>query len=336
MSINCPPSGQQAAAATGAEEERNCCSSGCIRYASNIIFNIANKNSLTAFPCPWFISTLQLAVSGVYMIALWVLGLQKKPKVDAKFWKMIMPVAFFHTVGHVSACTSFGQMAVSFAHIVKSAEPVFSVALTGPILGDSAPIYVWLSLLPIVAGCGLSAMKEVSFAWNGFTNAMLSNVGMVLRNIYSKKALGDYKDADIDGMNLFGLIAIAALVFCVPLAVVMEGSKWGAAYQGAISKVGKDIFLRDMALAGLFYHLYNQFSYMVLDQRGVNPVTLSVGNTMKRVAVVVSSVLFFKNPVSALNWIGSSIAIFGTFLYSLASDKAKKEKAAAAVRPAAA
>ena len=30
------------------------------RYASNIIFNIANKNSLTAFPCPWFISTLQL------------------------------------------------------------------------------------------------------------------------------------------------------------------------------------------------------------------------------------------------------------------------------------
>ena len=40
-------------------------------------------------------------------------------------------------------------------------------------------------------------MKEVSFAWNGFTNAMLSNVGMVLRNIYSKKALGDYKDADV-------------------------------------------------------------------------------------------------------------------------------------------
>ena len=61
-------------------------------------------------------------------------------------------------------------------------------------------------------------------------------------------------------MNLFGLIAIAALVFCVPLAVIMEGGKWGAAYQGAISKVGKDIFLRDMALAGLFYHLYNQVS----------------------------------------------------------------------------
>ena len=30
------------------------------RYGANIIFNIANKKSLTAFPCPWFISTLQL------------------------------------------------------------------------------------------------------------------------------------------------------------------------------------------------------------------------------------------------------------------------------------
>jgi hypothetical protein len=52
---------------------------------------------------------------------------------------------------------------------------------------------VWGSLLPIVAGCSLSALKEVSFSWGGFNNAMISNLGMVLRNIYSKKSLNDYK-----------------------------------------------------------------------------------------------------------------------------------------------
>lgn len=132
-------------------------------------------------------------VSGLFMCFLWLTKLHPVPKVDNKFFKALLVVALFHTVGHVAACTSFGQMAVSFAHIVKSAEPVFSVALAGPILKETYPIYVWLSLVPIVAGCGLSAMKEVSFAWNGFNNAMLSNIGMVLRNIYSKKALGDYK-----------------------------------------------------------------------------------------------------------------------------------------------
>jgi len=55
------------------------------------------------------------------------------------------------------------------------------------------------------------------------------------------------------------------------------------------------------------------------------------GNTMKRVAVVGSSVLLFRNPVGLLNWIGSFVAILGTGLYGLASDKAaasQKAKAA--------
>lgn len=29
------------------------------------------------------------------------------------------------------------------------------------ILGETYPYYVWLSLLPIIAGCSLAAMKEV-------------------------------------------------------------------------------------------------------------------------------------------------------------------------------
>jgi solute carrier family 35 protein E1 len=74
---------------------------------------------------------------------------------------------------------------------------------------------------------------------------------------------------------------------------------------------------------------------MVLDQ-GISPVTFSVGNTMKRVAVVVSSVMFFKNPVSIMNWVGSFIAILGTYLYSVATDRyaEEKKKAAAAAKKA--
>ena len=38
------------------------------RYAFNIIFNILNKSTLNAFPCPWFISTLQLGGCCCYML----------------------------------------------------------------------------------------------------------------------------------------------------------------------------------------------------------------------------------------------------------------------------
>ena len=38
--------------------------------------------------------------------------------------------------------------------------------------------------------------------------------------------------------------------------------------------------------------------------------------------------------MSALNWVGSGVAIFGTYLYSVASDKHKEEMAAAKKRAA--
>jgi hypothetical protein len=36
-----------------------------------------------------------------------------------------------------------------------------------------------------------------------------------------------------------------------------------------------------------------------------------------------------RNPVSFMNWLGSGVAILGTYLYSVATDKHKEELAAA-------
>ena len=70
----------------------------------------------------------------------------------------------------------------------------------------------------------------------------------------------------IDGINLFGLISIASLLYCTPLAILMEGSKWSGAYNGALSSVGQQEFFKQMAAAGIFYHLYNQ---VCADQDGM-------------------------------------------------------------------
>jgi len=214
-------------------------------------------------------------------------------------------------------------MAVSFAHIVKSAEPVFSVLLSAPLLGTSyPPLAVWASLVPIIAGCAISSLNEVTFAWAGFLNASASNVGMVLRNIVSKKMMGQYNS--MGGINLFILISSAATVFCAPLAYYFEHTRWNAALEAAKASAGSQQLAWLMISSATLYTLYNVFSYLVLDL-GFSPITLSVGNSMKRVAVVISSVIFFNNPVSPLNWAGSALAIFGTYLYSVASaTKAKK------------
>ena len=48
-----------------------------------------------------------------------------------------------------------------------------------------------------------------------------------------------------------------------------------------------------------------QVSYMILQR--VSPVTHSIGNCLKRVIVIVASVIFFQNPMGRQNMIGAAL-----------------------------
>lgn len=105
------------------------------------VFNIVNKLTLNAFPMPLFISTWQLMASSMFMVVLWCTKTHPTPTLDGVrglspgVLRSLLPVAFCHSIGHVAACVSFTKMAVSFTHIVKASEPVFTVLLSGPVLG---------------------------------------------------------------------------------------------------------------------------------------------------------------------------------------------------------
>ncbi|CAK9177454.1 unnamed protein product, partial [Ilex paraguariensis] len=290
-------------------------------YFQNIVFNVYNKKVLNIFSFPWFLASFQLFCGSLWMLILWSFKLQPCPKISKSFIIALLGPALFHTIGHISACVSFSKVAVSFTHVIKSAEPVFSVMFSS-FLGDTYPLTIWLSIIPIVMGCSLAAITEVSFNFAGLWGALISNVGFVLRNIYSKKSLQSFKE--VNGLNLYGWITIISLLYLFPVAVFVEGSQWIAGYHSAIETIGKSsTFYIWVILSGVFYHLYNQSSYQALDE--ISPLTFSVGNTMKRVVVIISTVLVFRNPVRPLNALGSAIAIFGTFLYSQATAKKSKK-----------
>jgi solute carrier family 35 protein E1 len=282
-------------------------------WALNVVFNIYNKKVLNAFPYPWLTSTLSLACGSVIMLFFWATRLVQPPKTNLEFWKRLFPVAVAHTIGHVAATVSMSKVAVSFTHIIKSAEPAFSVLVSRFILGESFPMPVYLSLIPIIGGCALSAATELNFNLTGFNGAMISNLAFVFRNIFSKKGM---QGMAIDGLNYYGCLSILSFFLELPFAVAMEGpAMWQTGWQTALSTVGPPIVWW-IAAQSIFYHLYNQVSYMSLDE--ISPLTFSVGNTMKRISVIVSSIIIFSTPVQPVNALGAAIAILGTFLYSQA------------------
>ncbi|MCO5553792.1 hypothetical protein L7F22_007318 [Adiantum nelumboides] len=283
-------------------------------WALNVVFNIYNKKVLNAFPFPWLTSTLSLAAGSAIMLASWATRLVEAPDVDVEFWKGLAPVALAHTIGHVAATVSMSKVAVSFTHIIKSAEPAFSVLVSRFLLGEHFPLPVYLSLIPIIGGCGLAALTELNFNMTGFMGAMISNLAFVFRNIFSKK--GMKKGKSVGGMNYYACLSILSLVFLTPFAFAVEGPKmWATGWQQAVQTIGPHVFWWVVAQS-VFYHLYNQVSYMSLDE--ISPLTFSIGNTMKRVSVIVSSIIIFHTPVQPINAAGAAIAILGTFLYSQA------------------
>jgi len=66
---------------------------------------------------------------------------------------------------------------------------------------------------------------------------------------------------------------------------------------------------------------YNEVAFLALSE--VAPVTHAVGNTIKRVVIILASVIVFQNPLSFLGAMGSAIAIAGTLLYSIVKAKYK-------------
>ncbi|KAB2006080.1 hypothetical protein ES319_D11G316700v1 [Gossypium barbadense] len=282
-------------------------------WALNVVFNIYNKKVLNAYPYPWLTSTLSLACGSLMMLVSWATKIAEPPKINLEFWKALFPVAVAHTIGHVAATVSMSKVAVSFTHIIKSGEPAFSVIVSRFLLGERFPPAVYLSLVPIIGGCGLAALTEPNFNMTGFMGAMISNLAFVFRNIFSKKGM---KGKSVSGMNYYACLSMLSLLILTPFAIAVEGAHmWAAGWKEAVSEIGPQ-FIWWVAAQSIFYHLYNQVSYMSLDE--ISPLTFSVGNTMKRISVIVSSIIIFRTPVQPINALGAAIAILGTFLYSQA------------------
>jgi solute carrier family 35 protein E1 len=76
------------------------------------------------------------------------------------------------------------------------------------------------------------------------------------------------------------------------------------------------------------FQLYYECAFLALD--AVSPVTLSIGNNLKRIVIVITSVIIFNQKMSTQSMIGSSIAIGGVLLYGQVKEAYKgKGKAAA-------
>merc|ERR1719247_1435344 len=183
------------------------------------------------------------------------------------------------------------------------------------------------TLIPVSLGhlgTHIGAVVSLGAGAVSFTHIVKASepvVSSALRGILAKKTMGDGVGENMTEANIYAVLTILATIFILPITFALEPpAVIKATVDAALgSGLTAKYLWTNSLLAGAFYYLYNEVAFLALGR--VNPVTHAIGNTVKRVVIIIASVIAFKTPISTLGVIGSSIAIAGTLLYSLAKSK---------------
>lgn len=286
-------------------------------YVLNVAYNIYCKRVLNVCPLPWTFAVLQLGMGILYLAPQWLSGIRGIPKPSKENLESLTKIAAFHGLGQLATVTAMGLGSVSFVNVVKALEPVFTACISLIVFRKNMPWQVWASMLPVCGGVAMASAGELSFTWGCFACAMISNLVYATRGVLSKASMemadpGENMSAE----NTFSVVTIIAFLFCIPFALILEGSKIPAGLAAvAATGMSQAVFAQMVVITGLLYYTYNEMAFLVLGS--VAPVTQSVGNTVKRVVVIVAAAIAFQTPMTMTGIAGSAIAIGGVLLYSV-------------------
>jgi len=288
-------------------------------YLGNYYYTISNKRALVAAGgkngIPLTISTMQLAVGCVYAIFTWFApDLRNQPAVTLDDIIKMIPVGFCAAAAHSFSVFAQSAGAVSFAMIVKAAEPAFAAIIGTLLYGKEISAKKWLCLIPVIGGVCLASVKELDFAWSALITASLANLFAAFKGNENKKLMDTpgLKERVGSVGNQFALTTILAFLVSIPFMIGKEGSKWGT----FIDLFNNNLDVRNNLISsGMYFYLYNELATLTIKK--TSATTQSVANTAKRVIVIVGAALVFGESLDPMKLLGCSIGIGGVFLYSL-------------------
>jgi solute carrier family 35, member E1 len=201
---------------------------------------------------------------------------------------------------------------------------------------------VYATLIPVVGGVGYACLNQPSFSLLAFVTALGSNLFYSMRASLSKVTLSQSNNGkagvtdrnqtnvgssqsvgtNLTPANVFALVTIASFFISIPFAMAAEGSGLLASWSNALklSVTDKNLGSRlnlvgAIVMSGLLHYINQDIMFFCLSK--VHPVTLAVGNAMKRVIVIMTAALVFGNRVQSQVALGAGVSITGVLLYSI-------------------
>ncbi|KAJ3118204.1 suppressor of loss of ypt1 [Phlyctochytrium bullatum] len=326
-------------------------------YLSSAVTNNVGKQLLGLFNYPVTLTYFQFGIVAVLAFlsskSSSGFGRIRKPTYD--IFLTTAPLSVFQILGHVFSTMAISRVSVSFAHTIKALSPLFTVFVYRIFFRILYTSKVYVSLFPLTIGVMLVCSNKVTFQLIGFVFSLLSTIVFVAQNIFSKKLFiqsssrhtgsGQNPSAPkkLDKLNLLFYSALIAFVLMFPLWFYADGVRFLFGEDDDTMADGKphlsshpnrhpasanvdpsDPAVRFQililfAVNGMTHFAQAVFAFWILSL--VSPVTYSIASLVKRIFVILASIVYFGENVSGVQAFGIALTFAGLWMY----DRAKAD-----------
>ena len=256
-----------------------------------------------------------------------------------------LPLALFQLGGHVLSANATAKIPVSLVHTIKGLSPLFTVLAYRFLFNIHYTLSTYLSLIPLTLGVVLACSVEFSGNITGILCAFVAALIFVSQNIFSKKLFNEAARAESDGilpsqrypkkldkLNLLCYCSGLAFLLTFPLWFWTEGlpliadvyESGSVSLRNHPSALDHGRLSLEFVFNGAFHFGQNIIAFVLLSM--VSPVTYSVASLIKRVFVIVISIIWFRSDTTRVQALGIGLTFVGLYLYDRTHDSARAAK----------
>jgi solute carrier family 35 protein E1 len=288
-------------------------------YGASSTQSIVNKMTLQVYAYPLTVTLSSLVNNAIYTIPLAKIMKVKYSTVTRPYLlKTLLPIAGLKAIALASAFFGLWKVPVSYAQTVKATLPIFTVFASRCLKHEPQRPAVYLSLLPIVAGVIIASFTEMSFNLAGLLSSLFSTFLHSFINVLIKKV---FDDTQMHPITLLCVSSQLAAVILFPLWLLTDGVTLSNELIHGL-KSGEQppdfYFIFLLFAAGFVSFIQNLCAFALIHQ--LTTLSYAITNTTKRIAVIVISLVIFKNPVTPMNCFGMFLAVIGMFVYNRAKE----------------
>ncbi|KAI7869109.1 triose-phosphate transporter family-domain-containing protein [Spinellus fusiger] len=302
----------------------------CMWYLSSSLTNNIGKQILTSFKFPVTLTFVQFVLVTLWcFVTAQCLSASHIRFPTQDIVTSITPLAVFLIVGHVFSSIAISRVPVSLVHTIKALAPLFTVLCYRCVFKVHYTPHVYASLLPLTLGVILACSFTYTNSLVGLSCALGSCFVFVTQNIFSKKLLfkeakmGDRNPNKLDKINVLFYSSLISCLLMVPLWLYSDGaSLLSATVMEPGSSMTTSQLLMSLFLNGTMNFGQNWFAFTTLSM--TSPVTYSIFSLLKRIFVIVMSIVWFGQQVTVTQSLGILMTFVGLWMYQRAKQDVDK------------